>query len=185
MLSFIKRSFELMFQVFQPSRSLPISRLTIFLSLFIVISASFMRQAMDICKVYIGKKGFAILVGVALILAAVFFLNFLIRKKMKLKRKLLVFLLLAGGLILSWQIKLPQERIHILEYAVLGWFFSRDLRVVDKNKRNFIFVCLFCVVVGIVDELFQAILPYRVFDTRDILFNGLGGVFGGLLYIRT
>ena len=79
--------------------------------------------------------------------------------------------------------KIPVEQIHIFEYAVLGWFATRDLIKVNKKIKGIILACLFTIIVGILDEAFQAVLPYRYYEIRDIVFNILGGTWGIILYL--
>ena len=117
----------------------------------------------------------------------IFALSFLISVAIK-KRTIFLNILLFGivltiGMVLAWQIKIPEERIHILEYAILGWFAGRDLIKTNKKIKGAILACIFCTIVGILDEIFQAILPYRVYDLRDIVFNSLGGAWGLILYL--
>ena len=70
-----------------------------------------------------------------------------------------------------------------MEYGVLGWLAGKDLISKQKMLRGIILTCIFIAFIGILDEGFQAILPYRVFDLRDIGFNILGGVWGTVLYL--
>jgi len=169
-------------RIFAPARNL--SPLTIFIGLFIIISAAFMRQLMDFTKGYTGEKGFIILIGLILLIGGLGFLIWTLRAKPGLIRTLGVIVVLVIGLSLAWQIKIIAERIHLLEYGVLGWFVSRDLiRGRSKKLKDIILAGLFATVVGIIDEGFQAILPYRFFDIRDILFNSLGGIWGIILYL--
>ncbi len=143
-----------------------------------------MRQLMDFTKLYTGEKGFIILIGLISLIAGLTFLIWTLRAKPGLIRTLEIIAILAIGLSFAWQIKIVVERIHLLEYGVLGWFVSRDLiRGQSKKLKGIILACLFATVVGIIDEAFQAILPYRFFDLRDILFNSLGGIWGIVLYL--
>jgi len=158
-----------------------LSYLTIFIAAFIIISASFMRQLMNFAKIYTGEKGFISLIGLILLTGGISCLIWTLKTKPSLIRTLGIITILAVGLFLAWQIKIVVERIHILEYGVLGWFVSRDLR--SKKFRGIILACLFTTIVGIIDEGFQAVLPYRFFDLRDILFNSLGGIWGIFLYL--
>jgi VanZ family protein len=86
------------------------------------------------------------------------------------------------GLSLTWQLKIPEEKVHILEYAILGWFASRDLIKADRKLKGFIIVLFFTFMVGVFDELFQKILPYRFFQWSDIELNSLGGIWGISLF---
>lgn len=160
-----------------------ISKITIFIGLYIIISASFMRQVMGFLKAHIGQSGFIILLGLILIISGLAFLIFVIRNSSNWIKTSLLTIVLIIGLALAWQIKIPEEKIHILEYAVLGWFVGRDLINANKKAKGAILACVFGIVVGILDETFQAILPYRVYGLRDIVFNSLGTTWGVILYL--
>lgn len=66
-------------------------------------------------------------------------------------------------------IPLPIERIHFIEYGLLGW-----LSYWAGGKKALIYV----IAIGIIDELIQGILPNRYFDMRDIIMNIIGGGMG-------
>lgn len=66
-------------------------------------------------------------------------------------------------------IPLPVERIHFIEYGVLGW-----LSYWAFGRKAFVYV----ITIGIIDELIQGVLPNRFFDMRDILMNIVGGGLG-------
>lgn len=90
--------------------------------------------------------------------------------------------LVVIAMVLVYQMKIPEERFHILEYMVLGWFTAKDALRNNKKIRNIFLACTFVIMVGLLDELFQKFLPYRVYDKRDMILNGLGGIGGVLLY---
>lgn len=160
-----------------------ISKITIFFALFIIVSASFMRQLSDFLKVNIGTTGFVISIGLILIGAGLAFFIFTVKHNPGWLRLIGVLGLLTAGLILVWQISIPIERIHLLEYGILGLLTTRDLGRKAKTARGIILAGIFVTIIGCFDESFQAILPYRVFDLRDIGFNSLGGVWGIALYL--
>jgi len=57
-----------------------------------------------------------------------------------------------------------------------------------KNKRKIVavgHVIIFTFFFGFLDEGFQAILPYRYYDLRDIVFNYLGALWGLMLFLLT
>ncbi len=144
-----------------------------------------MRQVMGFVEGYLGERGAAFIIGLIILFSALAFLIFVFKNHPNIKKNLAIVLFLAIGIILSWQIKMPAERIHILEYGILGWFANRDLTVENKKCRGFIFAWLLIITVGIFDEAFQKILPYRVGDSRDIFFNNLGGLWGiGLWFLK-
>lgn len=160
-----------------------ISRITLFISIWIILSASIMRQVMSFIRTHIGERDFIVLIGLILGISGLAFLIFIIRNRFNFIKTLMLTIILIFGLVLTWQIKLPQERIHILEYAVLGWFAIRDLIKTNKKVKGAMVACMFSAIVGILDEAFQWVLPYRFFELRDIMFNSLGGMWGITLYL--
>lgn len=166
------------------------SKLTIFIALYIIISASFMFQLLEFLRTHIGQQGLKILVGLGLTISASAFWIYAIlvnikRRSFSLPGTLVIAMVLTMIMVLAWQIQNFAERIHIVEYAILGWFAAGDLVKVNKKTRGAISACLFCAAVGLMDEIFQWILPQRYFDLNDIIFNTLGGVWGTILYLIT
>ncbi|MCM8756452.1 MAG: VanZ family protein [Candidatus Omnitrophica bacterium] len=115
--------------------------------------------------------------------AGVIFIIITIRNYPGLWRTVIIVGILYTGLIFAWRIKIPVERIHILEYGVLGYLAGRDLLGKEKRRVGLILTIIFIGLVSTLDEVFQAVLPYRYFDLRDIWFNGLGGIGGIVLYL--
>ncbi len=68
-------------------------------------------------------------------------------------------------------LRVVEERVHILEFMVLGFLGRTD----TKLK---IHPLLLVFLVSFIDEGFQYILPGRVFDLRDVLLDLLGGLLG-------
>ncbi len=77
---------------------------------------------------------------------------------------------------------LPEERLHFLTYGLLGWLICWSVEAMDKKSiwhtAGWLFPCLLVWLAGAVDELIQWWLPVRVFDVRDIVFNGTAGMLG-------
>jgi hypothetical protein len=142
-----------------------------------------MRQLMDFLEIRIGEVGLIIVIGLILAGSGLAFLVFTIRNNPGLVRTLAISVMLISGLAFAWQLKIPVERIHILEYGILGWFAGRDLVKKEKKIWGILLALIFVAFFGVLDEAFQAILPYRFFDLRDIGFNELGGVCGIVLYL--
>ena len=72
------------------------------------------------------------------------------------------------------------ERTHLIEYGVVAVFIYEALTERVSQGRRVPVPALLAVVatalVGVLDECIQALLPSRVFDPRDILFNVLAAV---------
>ena len=160
-----------------------ISKTTIFLAIFIIASASFMRQIMNFVKIYTGELGSIFFINLLIVVPVFIFLLFLLKKTPSLIKTSLISLTLIAGAVFALRMRIPAEKVHILEYGILGWLAMRDLQRPDNVLKTALLAVLFCIFVGSLDEIFQWVLPYRYFDLRDIGFNGLGGAWGVLLYI--
>lgn len=79
---------------------------------------------------------------------------------------------------------LPEERLHFLTYGLLGWLICWSVEGMEKNENSLwsktgsLLPCLLVWLAGGIDELIQWWLPVRVFDVRDIIFNGVAGMLG-------
>ena len=83
-------------------------------------------------------------------------------------------------LLLFARMSIPEERTHLIEYSMVALLIYEALKERVKNGGNLRFIgliaaCATCFA-GIVDELIQLILPSRVFDYRDIVFNCLAAI---------
>lgn len=69
------------------------------------------------------------------------------------------------------------DRTHLIEYSVLAIFIHKALvertNHVEKITMPAILSIVIAFLIGVLDEYIQKILPNRVFDTYDILFNGI------------
>ena len=74
----------------------------------------------------------------------------------------------------------PAERTHLIEYGVVAVFIYEALSERLSQGRRVPVPALLAILAtalfGVLDECIQAILPSRVFELRDILFNVLAAV---------
>jgi len=86
---------------------------------------------------------------------------------------------LAVYLLLLVRLTLP-ERSHLMEYGIVAVFLYEALIERKRAGRRVPFPALLAIagtwMLGTCDELIQAILPTRVFEWQDILFNLLAGL---------
>ena len=72
------------------------------------------------------------------------------------------------------------ERSHLMEYGVLAVLVYEAIseRVTNGRHVPLPAVCAFLAtsLIGVIDECIQAVLPSRVFDWRDIVFNVLAAL---------
>jgi uncharacterized membrane protein YqaE (UPF0057 family) len=109
------------------------------------------------------------------------------RKQFFLRISLIILLLCSAFLISA----LPEERLHFIIYGLLGWLICWSLEPASQNFDHpensskkikimlaWLLPCLLVWLAGGIDELIQWRLPTRVFDIRDIIFNGVAGMMG-------
>jgi multisubunit Na+/H+ antiporter MnhG subunit len=74
----------------------------------------------------------------------------------------------------------PEERIHLIEYGLLGVLFARALAAdpATGRRRVFLLALLLGSAAGLIDELIQGILPNRYGDVRDVIFNAASVLLG-------
>ncbi|MFH0738872.1 MAG: VanZ family protein [Candidatus Omnitrophota bacterium] len=160
-----------------------ISKLTIFLGIYLIASAAFSRQLWEFIQGVLGKHnahiaGVTFLVGFAIFVLAVTF-----KARLNILRLLVRVLVIASAFFFAWRQPFFVEKFHVIEYGLLGWLACRDL---NKNKvsfKNIILALLFASLVGVLDEGFQKLLPYRVCEIRDMLTNIVSVSFGVLLSV--
>ncbi len=73
----------------------------------------------------------------------------------------------------------PAERIHVVEYSILGFLIFKGYGI--GNSNGLIVSSVFVSVVGLVDEVIQWILPNRVGDIKDVVINSISGILGVIL----
>jgi len=146
---------------------------------FLLVSATFARQLLDKMRHLVGESDVEkipwILFGTFLL-----FLLWLLIKHRKRKTWVLMSLLPAAAVFLFLKgMQNPDERIHIFQYGLLGAMMMYDRRQETLKKSLGVTLAL-VFLTACADELFQAFLPYRVGDPRDIGFGLAGGAWGAL-----
>ncbi len=88
--------------------------------------------------------------------------------------------IVATYLLVFVRMAIPEERTHLIEYGVVAIFVKEALTERASQGRRVpvpaLLAILTTALVGLLDECIQAFLPIRVFDYRDIFFNGLAAV---------
>ncbi len=96
----------------------------------------------------------------------------------------------AVYLLLFLRMASPEERSHLIEYSVLAVVIHEALRERarhdQKIRRTAWIALLITILIGILDECIQLVVPGRVFDPVDMLFNTLAAILaiGGSSAIR-
>lgn len=136
---------------------------------FIFILTPTARYLLSILRSYLSSEQIFIAGGLILVLA--------IRqaKALSLTSWLCILIPLTMGYL---ALSIPEERFHLILFGVLGLFFMRDARASGFGASYAFFLGSS---VGVLDELFQALLPNRVGDMRDVVINSIGVAWGVLL----
>jgi len=163
-----------------------LSKLTVFLGVYIIASASFAQQLWKIGQNLLGKTAVLVLITLVFVVIAVMVLSKCFQGKLGSFRIIAVIIVCGLAFTFSWSQPYMTEKAHVLEYGLLAWLALRDL---IKSKLNVI-LCVLCaaffvLLVGSLDEGFQKLLPYRVGEIRDVLTNLLSGLFGISLFLAT
>lgn len=75
---------------------------------------------------------------------------------------------------------------HGVEYALLGYLFSRALtKTSGLSKQNVFWATIvFCTLYGISDEFHQSFVPGRDVTLTDVLADTIGGIIGGFIHVK-
>jgi len=119
------------------------------------------------------------------ILTAVFFLLvalYVLRLRPPLPSILLLIPVIAAYGVMFLKMKIPVERIHLLEYGLLGFMLTGALNDRWSAGRSAGVALALAAAAGYVDEAIQYFLPNRVYDLRDVGFNTLAGLGGIVVF---
>lgn len=116
-----------------------------------------------------------------------------IYKKNYLRKKLFCFLSLLLAVVFLFSIlKLPEERIHIFLYLLLGVIRVREVLLsinnpIQMTRKNYLLIILkafFTVfIVSSCAEILQSTIPERVGDPYDVLLDTTSGLIGIIFYL--
>ena len=144
--------------------------------LFIYVSLPYFPAFISVLRSFISKELLNLLsMGLSIsffLLLSVWIYN----KKYKVKQFLLIISPLLLLTYLSLSLDVWVERIHFVEYAVLGLLISRAVNV--RTLQGIIYTGCLITLIGAVDEIIQWFLPNRVGDLRDVTMNSFGGLSG-------
>lgn len=89
--------------------------------------------------------------------------------------------LIAVFFMAATRITLLEERSHLIEYSVVAVFIYEALKERKSHgayvPKPALIAIIATSIIGLIDEVLQAFLPSRVFDSQDIFFNTMSAVF--------
>lgn len=141
-----------------------------------------MRPVLDFLKEHLGCW-FEFLTNVVLITVLSVIALAMIKKRVSWKQYILAFIVFCIYGYCLKMLKIPEERIHLLEYGLLSFLVFRvypsDWSAVFRYWQTFLIVSF----IGTLDEIIQYFIPTRVGDVRDIILNIVSGLLGLLLTV--
>jgi VanZ family protein len=150
---------------------------------FLYFGSSLLRQLLMKIQQMVGDS-LNIIVTSSLIAILLLFLYFR-RIALQRQRIALTVLLLSCYGLTFWYLHIPEERMHLLQYGLLTYFFSGMLPNRIQGIHRFILVVSLVTLVGAGDEVIQALRPDRVGDLRDVVINGISGFLAQSLLLVT
>ncbi len=76
----------------------------------------------------------------------------------------------------------PAERLHLLEYGLLGGLAFRATRERSGVLHRGLRVAAFVATVSLLDEALQGVIHDRYYDNKDLLVNFLSGILGAATF---
>ena len=70
---------------------------------------------------------------------------------------------------------IPEERTHLIEYGVVALLIHESLRE-RRAPHAALGAIALASAFGLIDELIQAVVPSRTYDSEDVVFNTLAAV---------
>jgi len=161
-----------------------ISKFTIFFSLYIILSSLFMQEVWAAWKAIFGVRILTIFFVVLCLLAISAILYTNIKLQLDIKRVALICAICILGFIFAWRQPYFAEKAHVLEFGVLGWLVMRDLSKKSKSLlKDLLFAFIFVSFIGVLEESYQKLLPWRVCEIRDMVTDSLSGLLGIALWL--
>lgn len=160
-----------------------LSKITIAIGVYIIISASFTKQAWNFFSSRFGQKNIQTTFILLFFLTAVSLVFYIFRSGRGFLKAFGSMVVLCVAFIFMLRLKIFVEKIHVFEYGFLGWITLKDLSCKRKSLMNVLSAFLFVSAVGVIDEGFQKLLPYRVAEARDIITNTVSGICGIAIFL--
>ncbi|MBU1568493.1 MAG: VanZ family protein [Proteobacteria bacterium] len=151
--------------------------------IFLYSCSGLLRQLSNSIRQLVGDS-LNVLVTVALLTILLFFIYF---RRLAIQQERIVFtaLLISCYGLAFWYLGIPEERLHLLQYGLLTYFFSRMMPDRIQTIPRYLLVVSLVTLVGVGDEIIQALRPDRVGDVRDVVINGFSALLAQSLFVVT
>ncbi|NLF26184.1 MAG: VanZ family protein [Deltaproteobacteria bacterium] len=156
------------------------SKITAAWVLLVLSSAFYARDLLAFLDRYLAPNDY--LIWGSLLLFALILLT--ITRRVWPGGTLLIGEILLLGLLAASLFEVSVERMHLVKYGVMGFFYSLDILKNNRSvpgKTALFLSTSFCALVAATDESCQHFIPDRVGDLRDVGFGAVGGLWGALI----
>lgn len=161
-----------------------ISNITIFWAAYLIISPVFMRQVLNFILKLLEKSGLAIMLWVLFLLGGGVAFFYLYKTRPAIWRIFLFLGIFAIGLFYASQIKIVEERMHLINFGLLGWLIVKDISRFKKGVKKIGLSFLFCIFIATIEETLQLWIPNRVAQVSDVLLAVMGSIWGISLFFH-
>lgn len=139
-------------------------------------------------KIYYKNLSFP-LSSVCYIISSVVFLTIIgylafIRKEYRISVYVWFFVLSFVYALLIFRQRLPAEKFHFFEYGLFSYFSHNAVEKNDiaarllKFKNSYLIAFILILVISLIDEFIQHLLPNRVGELSDVFLNIISGIMG-------
>ncbi|MDP3041847.1 MAG: VanZ family protein [Candidatus Omnitrophota bacterium] len=162
-----------------------LSKITIFWAAYLIISPIFMRPALNFILEFLGNSGLTIMLWVLFLFGGCVASSYLYKSHLAGWRIFLFLGIFAAGLFYASQVKIVEERMHLINFGLLGWLIIKDISRFKKGIMSIGLSLLFCIFVATIEETLQLWIPNRVAQIHDVLLAVMGGVWGISLFFSS
>lgn len=154
-------------------------------TLLIYTTIPIVRPLVDLLEDSLGVLGMTIGLCMKIIFIAVgllfVYMLFVKRKNRKTIPYIYLIILSCIYVYILAKVKVPIERIHLIEYGFLAYFIYSAFRESYTVIKSYVFSFVLVAVFGWMDEGIQYFVPDRYYDIKDVGLNALSGLLALLM----
>jgi hypothetical protein len=88
----------------------------------------------------------------------------------------------VAGLFYASQVTIVEERMHLINFSILGWLLIKDIRTYNRGILGIVISILFCAFIAAAEGILKIWIPDRVAEVHDVLLGIGGSVWGMILF---
>ena len=161
------------------------SKLAMFWVAYLLISPVFMRQVLNFILKFLGRNELAVIFWALFLLGGGVASFCLYKSRPSLRRIFLFSGVFAVGLFYASQVKVVEERMHLINFGLLGWLIVKDIGRLEKGVMGIGTALLCCIFVAALEETLQLWIPDRMATIQDVLLGVVGSFWGISLFFSS